>query len=79
MTKLTLDYLTVSIRPEKYCEGSTVEMLQNLVCEIFHLDGYLDKFQLVGRARHYIAVYRYIMISRSRFVMKTDCLLRVYA
>ncbi len=59
MTKLTLDYLTVSIRPEKYCEGSTVEMLQNLVCEIFHLDGYLDKFQLVGRARHYIAVYRY--------------------
>lgn len=59
MTKLTLDYLTVSIRPEKYCEGATVEMLQNLLCDIFHLNGYLDKFQLVGRARHYIAVFRY--------------------
>lgn len=63
MTKLTLDYLTVSIRPDSYCEGATVNMLSQLLCSIFHIDSYLDKFQLVGRSRHYIAIYRYNDIS----------------
>lgn len=59
MTKLTLDYLTVSVRPDNYSDGVTVDMLVNLLCEIFHLDSYIEKFQLVGRARHYKAVFRY--------------------
>ena len=59
MTKLTLDYLTVSVRPDKYSDSATVDMLVNLLCEIFHLDSYIDKFQLVGRARYYKAVFRY--------------------
>ena len=56
MTKLTLDYLTVTIRPDRVSDGASVVMLQKLLCEIFHLDGYLDKFQFVGRARHYICL-----------------------
>ena len=63
MTRLTLDYLTVTIRPDRVSDGASVVMLQKLLCEIFHLDGYLDKFQFVGRARHYIAIYRYNDIS----------------
>lgn len=63
MTKLTLDYLTVSIRPEKISDGATVLMLQQLLCDIFHISDYLDRFRLVGRSRHYIAVYRYNDIS----------------
>lgn len=63
MTKLTLDYLTVTIRPDRVSDGASVVMLQKLLCEIFHLDGYLDKFQFVGRVRHYIAIYRYNDIS----------------
>ena len=59
MTKLTLDYLTVSVRPDNYSDGATVDMLVNLLCEIFHLDSYIEKFQLVGRARYYKAVFRY--------------------
>lgn len=59
MTKLTLDYLTVTIRPQQTCEGATVQMLVNLLTDIFHIDTYLDKFHVVGRSHYYSAIYRY--------------------
>ena len=59
MSVCVLDYLTISIIPKKELENCTVISVLNLIASNLYLDSYLDKFQLVGRARHYAAVYRF--------------------
>lgn len=63
MSVCVLDYLTISIIPKKELENCSVISVLNLIASNFYLDSYLDKFRLVGRARHYAAVYRFNDIS----------------
>ena len=63
MSVCVLDYLTISIIPKKELENCSVISVLNLIASNLYLDSYLDKFRLVGRARHYAAVYRFNDIS----------------
>lgn len=63
MSVCVLDYLTVSIIPKKELENCSVISVLSLITANMYIDSYLDKFQYVGRARHYAAVYRFNDIS----------------
>lgn len=53
-----IDYLTLTFKPNKDVDMS-VENLIDLFAKNLYFSDYLDKFQLCGRDRHYIAIYRY--------------------
>lgn len=59
MSELTLDYLTVTIRPEKSLDNITLPQLIDLFVDTFHIKEYLHNFQFCGSARYYAYLYRY--------------------
>ncbi len=53
-----IDYLTLTFKPEEDVEIS-LEGLIDLFATNLHFKDYLDKFQLCGRDRHYIGIFRF--------------------
>lgn len=64
MPSVILDYFRCSLIPDRDSLGDiSVSGCIDLLGSVFHFESYLEKFQLVGRAPHYAAVYRYNDIS----------------
>jgi len=64
MHNLSIDYLTVTIKPlRKSIEDASVAQMLQLLEDTFSIGDTMTNFQLCGRSRHYVAIYRFNDIS----------------